>query len=213
MISPSRLFATVGFFTAFVFAATHCNNQGDAKVQGSSSASTPSSPGAPNVPAKPRIFVMTPESTQGNIGSSAAADALCMASAAKPSTGTYKALLATTNRRACTNPTCTSAAENLDWVFAANKTYYRVDTTTVVGTTNAAGIFVFPLSASLTDIFEGIYTGLNANWTTGQNCNNWTSSSGAVNGSQGFSDATTTSFISGVIGGCDNGNHLACVEQ
>jgi hypothetical protein len=93
----------------------------------------------------------------------AAADAACMSDANKPSGGgIYKALLASSVRRACTSANCGSSGigENLGWVLKPSADYYRADGTTKIGTTTAAAVFAFPLDESINTNSANVMTGL-----------------------------------------------------
>ncbi|EKD41383.1 MAG: LenF, partial [uncultured bacterium] len=93
------------------------------------------------------------------------ADATCMADANKPIGGsTFKAMIADgVIRRACSSANCVTSGdgENIDWVLQPSTTYKRVDDTTI-GTTDANGIFSFPLDNAFTDAAfdHGAWTGL-----------------------------------------------------
>lgn len=93
---------------------------------------------------------------------------------------------------------------------------------TVIGTTNAAGIFSFSVNDGVTDDpsgtsgNKGAWTGLNKDWTVDANtCPTWSSNSGS--GACGFVGATDNTLISDSAGGgqtgCSNTKHLFCVEQ
>lgn len=149
----------------------------------------------------------------GNMGGVLGADALCQSSAAKPGVGNYKALLADGTRRACLTANCSTESENLNWVMRPNTTYYQSDGETVIATTNAAGIFTFPLLNPVVGLGHPNYTGLNADWTTGSHCSNWTNSSSAMNGTLGFADSTAAGAFAQMTIPCDSGIHIYCVEQ
>jgi Protein of unknown function (DUF1554) len=171
--------------------------------------------GEPNGPAGKIIFLSsTPK--KANFGGVAGADAHCNAS--PPKAGTYKALLVDGSTRvACTSASCATdgVAEGVDWVLAANTTYVRADGTTVIGTTSAAAIFEFPLTASIGTGAFSYWTGLSSDWTTSEDtCNGWTETSD-VFASEGLADATDDRAIAGVSESCATlaGAFFACVEQ
>ncbi len=159
---------------------------------------------------------MTSVPQEANLGGITGADALC--SNSPPFVGTYKALLVDgTTRVACTSAQCTTsgAAEGVSWVLAPNTKYVREDGTTVIGTTSAAAIFVFPLAASIGTNGDSYWTGLNTDWTTSSNsCSGWTQTSG-VSASAGLANTSDSQAISGVIDSCATltGAFLVCVEQ
>lgn len=147
------------------------------------------------------------------------ADYLCMNDANKPSTGTFKALIvdhATGHRIACTTAFCGGgAAEHVDWVLSANSTYYRVDGTTVIGTTNASGIFDFTadLQNSMSATSSDVWTGLFSNWSTrSYDCNGWDGT--GTEGDGGNSGSTSVGSVSFTWSFCamDTAS-LICVEQ
>ncbi|PKA12234.1 hypothetical protein CH372_10220, partial [Leptospira meyeri] len=97
----------------------------------------------------------------------------CNNSANKPSgSHTYKALISDgIKRRACSTANCSGGtSEHIDWVLKPNQQYKRKDGTTIIGTTNANGIFVSSLTNVIDpDMFDGasdhVFTGVNADWT------------------------------------------------
>lgn len=109
-------------------------------------------------------------------------DAHCNNATNKPSGGgTYKALVTDgTSRRACTSANCTTGgtSEHIDWVLKPNQQYKRKDGTTVIGTTNANGLFPIPLTNSmepnLLNSTNYVITGINADWINSNDCENWT---------------------------------------
>lgn len=148
-----------------------------------------------------------------------AADYLCTTDSNKPATGTYKALIVdhTDNQRiACTTPQCSGgASEHVNWVLAANTTYYRADGTTVIGTTTANGIFDFTtdLQNSMGTTTTTVWTGLTNSWSTrNYDCGGWDASE--VEGDAGGTDSLSTGSIGHTWYFCnmDTAN-LICVEQ
>lgn len=181
----------------------------------SKSVSDSSTPKDQPVAKRLRFFVIQ-EDTPGNMGGISGADNLCMNSASKPATGVYKAVISGGTRRACLNPNCTESAENISWILKPATTYYRSDGLTIVGTTNPAGIFAFPLQASFSELPYAILTGLNGDWTTGQNCGSWTSSAGTDPVTMGMSDLSTSTSVSNpafAFATCSFATHMLCVEQ
>ncbi|WP_241686792.1 DUF1554 domain-containing protein [Leptospira stimsonii] len=146
-------------------------------------------------------------------------DANCAADVNKPSGGgTYKALVSDgTNRRACTTANCgTGTGESIDWVLKPNKQYVRSNGTTVIGTTTANGVFSFPLTNGFQATINGtngIWTGLNTNWTSSaSDCTDW-STTIATNASFGVHDDTSNAALSVGTAGCSNAAKVVCVEQ
>lgn len=160
------------------------------------------------------VTVASPTVTGGIAG----LDASCASDASKPSgDATYKALAADgTNRIACTTANCSGGtAEHTDWVLKPNKEYRRSDGTTVIGTTTANGIFLFPLDAAVQTAISGTNstrTGLETNWTSSANdCANWSGTGG--NSNAGVHDVTNDNLLSIGTSGCGNTARLICVEQ
>ena len=167
------------------------------------------------------IFVTTDTNsgdfTTGYTSGIAGADAYCMAERPDGMIGTYKALISDgTNRVACVNENCSSGAtEHIDWVLAPQTDYYRTDDTTKLGTTDLLGLFFVEsdLDTNLTDDTFYIWTGLNSDWTVGDNCNLWSDSSGIYGAAYGETDYSDINVISYDWDSCDNTASLACVEQ
>ena len=145
-----------------------------------------------------------------------AADALCARDANHPGTGTYKALIVdgAGNRRA--SVTASTGDGQVDWVLRANTSYYRSDGTTLIGTTNANGIFTFPLSASVAPTpVVNYWTGLNPDWTTdtSNNCSNWTTNAGdGRSGAPNVVDSTSIGLPLSTIY-CSPSQAIWCIEQ
>ncbi len=176
----------------------------------------------------PKKIFVTSTVTQGNlIGGISGADAICMADANKPSgSSTYRAMLvldtgtSATSRIACTTADCSGGiGENTNWVLQPLTDYYQVDGFLFIGTTNAAGIFAFPLNNSLTStVFAEAWTGFvdsfSPHWTTSSlTCGAWDS---AGSGAPGFPVYTTYDSIGdgGVNNSCTGFTKpLICVQQ
>lgn len=141
---------------------------------------------------------------------------------------TFKALVMTngsgtyTKRIACLSAYCSGGAgEHQNWVLDANREYRRNDGTTIIGTTNAEGLFVPPLTNSLTGVNETFWTGFPDSWAvlnigSNNDCGSWTnpSSGGQVYfGTGDATDATAFSNSLGNMGTCDASRKILCVEQ
>ena len=161
-------------------------------------------------------------------------DNLCMIDANQPlDGGTYKAMIVKTTpgdtRTACTTVECSGGtSENTNWVLLPNHDYYRVDGITLIGTTNAGGVFPFSIQ-SLTNSISGVdqwyWTGLGGTgigsgkpaWTNAVTCTNWTTTSAV--GTEGHGNGTTgnNNGNDGAISGwqqiCSDLLSLACAEQ
>ena len=163
-----------------------------------------------------KVMFLSTNIYTGNLGGIAGADSICQNDSKNPG-GTFKALIVGATRRACTTAFCASdgAAENLDWVLTPNTTYYDLNGS-VVGTTNANGLFTFPLqtalSATTTDDFT--WTGLTPNWTNGSfTCTNWTIGDSSASGFLGDGGRLTDEFINTMSYGCQTFENLICVQQ
>jgi len=163
-----------------------------------------------------KVIYVTSMPKKANFGGINGADTQCNADPPVP--GTFKALLVDGSTRvACTSAQCTTngATEGVDWVLAPNTKYVRADNTTVIGTTNSAGIFSFPLEASIGTSSLSYWTGLSADWTTSaDSCAGWTQTSGAF-ANEGLADAVDSAAIIGVNESCATlaGAFFACVQQ
>lgn len=154
------------------------------------------------------IFV-TNSSTQGSF-----TDSVCSSDLNKPSTGTFKAMIVSTARRACSTANCSGGvSENLDWVFKANTMYYRTDRSTLVLETNSNGIFT-SMNTAFGLNSESVWTGLNSNFTTSANtCSNWTNNTGGFQGTYGIPTPSLPSAYNFGSQICSIFTNVVCVEQ
>jgi hypothetical protein len=164
-----------------------------------------------------RTYIISSTVT-GNV-TTATADTTCNSNGLKPNSGTYKAVLVSSTRRACSTSYCSSGvSENLDWVFKALSSYFRSDGITLIGKTNTSGIFsnennFTTFSNSFSSSSFNYWTGMNFDFTNNSNnCLNWTSNSGANNGIIGYSLSNDTALSSNSFA-CNTSNYLLCVEQ
>jgi len=159
--------------------------------------------------------------TGGNLGGitgAGGADDDCTTDANCPDGSTCKALLVDgTNRVACTSANCATDGndEHVDWVFQKDTTYVKTDGTTVVGTTDSLGLLEFPLSNKVGSLANNYWTGLEQNWTTGSDCDDWSSNDFIDEGHMGRQNATDATFINVADNqNCrDNGAAVMCVQQ
>ncbi|HET8938889.1 MAG TPA: DUF1554 domain-containing protein [Polyangiales bacterium] len=134
---------------------------------------------APNSRVAGKIFYLSTNTMASDFGGPTAADTLCstLRDPRAATDVTPRAFLASGNtRRACSTANCTNPSENVDWVLLGNEAYYNTDGG-IIGTTNAAGIFSFPLTnvmaSSSTIIFT--YSTINTDWTSlSGNCSGYT---------------------------------------
>jgi len=179
---------------------------------------TPTNPSTPATPKK--TFVILQDFT-GDLKTEGAgtngvdgADKLCQADS-QSSGGTYKAMVVDgVNRVACTTADCGGgSSEHVNWVFAANTVYKRIDGTTVVGTTNSKGLLEFPLDNEWITQGYDLWTGMNSDWTTAaNNCSGFTSSAGQ--GKVALTGLSSVGVNSYNTYACNYyGTAILCVEQ
>jgi hypothetical protein len=153
---------------------------------------------------------------QGNFGGVAGADQYCLNSPNHPNDGAvYKALIVDgVSRRACSSPLCSGGnAEHIDWVLIPNTTYIMAQTSAEIGRTNDFAIFDAMLSQPVLPAFIYTYTGISNDWTTGNTCSNWSSSSGVQFGVYGVADQTDMNFVADGETSCSDYLSIYCVEQ
>lgn len=179
------------------------------------------SPYAPvNIPFLPatnfppfRVFA-TSMPVPGGFGGVPAADGLCNSDfAAMPDLSVhYKALIADGAMRS------PPASLRLDWVLQPLAKYIRGDTGATIQTTDATGVFPFPIAA-ITGAPANVWTGLTSTWLDGANtCNagmgSWSDVLGVMNGDVGTATATTNAAINNATPiACNMPAILYCVEQ
>lgn len=200
---------------AFCAAATlHCNHYGLRDML--------ENPGSSNPESKPlglRIFV-THTTFTGALGSISGADSKCVADSANPmgpGNGSWKALIVDGNgiRRACLAANCVNgSSENVDWALKPSTTYLRPNGI-LIGTTNSAGLFNFPLNAPIADLAnQTAWTGLNSDWTSSSTCTDWIDGNNVNYGIVGAVDKNDLQAINYPNDPtCDTSEHLYCVEQ
>ncbi|MFP5520703.1 MAG: DUF1554 domain-containing protein [Bdellovibrionia bacterium] len=171
-----------------------------------------------------KFIFYTAAKTNGNLaglpagvgGALEKADAFCEADSNKPNSSTYKAMITTGSRRACTSANCSvgGATENTQWIMTPNTNYKRADGT-IIGTTNSAGIIVGDLTEDLggTNAVDFAWTGLTSGWETdSNNCVDWISTGGDDGAAGGLADIND-SWFSGYSYDCGQSMSLICVEQ
>jgi len=132
--------------------------------------------------------------------------------------GVFKALInAGAQRRACYSAGCITReyAEGIDWPLGVNKEYRRLDRKTIIGTTNAGGVFDFPISKSLSGSFNTpSWGGFNptGDWTADANtCSNYTVNTGAS--PTIMSNATSSQMITGASSNCNVLKPIVCATE
>lgn len=161
------------------------------------------------------IFMTAAKYPTGQLTPTSNADSLC--NLERPAgRGTFKALIASGDRFACTSNNCSSsgAAENQDWVMEANRTYENKNAQ-ILWTTNAAGIVVLNGAHPAIDAnsLEFVWTGFDDGWMTSDNCFDWTTASGADIGRIGASESTDVGTWSKFNYACEEVAPIYCVEQ
>lgn len=156
---------------------------------------------------------MSHTTTNGNLNGLTGADSICNNDTNKPNSGSYKALVLTSNRNQSTG-----------WVLKANQTYYRPDDDAVIGTTNSSRVFALDTGRLTNNTdnsgFDAMWTGITVvsdtvwDFSPSYNCNNWTSNSNADYGLFGDSASTDRISMGESTQWCtDNTLRLYCVEQ
>jgi hypothetical protein len=144
------------------------------------------------------------------------ADYICNRDLNKPNNSYYKAMISdSSNRRACDNSNCTDPAENIDWVFKPNTSYYRVDGTYLF-TTNSAGIVpsTSTIANPISDISLSYWTGIQVDWvSSGNNCGGWSNNFSSNSGYVGISTSINSQWYFYNNPDCSSVNFLLCVEQ
>jgi hypothetical protein len=146
-----------------------------------------------------RIF-MTTETFSGDV-TLEGADSQCNDDASTPSTGTYKALLASANRTPTT-------------FLKASTQYIRPDGT-VIGKTNTAKVFTFNLTNAISNSGELVWTGITREFAaSGSHCNNWTDATNSSLGQAGLGNSSSGNSMANAISGipCNVQHHLYCIE-
>lgn len=155
------------------------------------------------------IFVAA-TSPNAQYGGVTGADVFCSNTkpAGLPGAGSdYKALLLSSTRN-----------QGTGWVLSAGAEYRRSDGL-VVGRTNSARVFIFPLTNPVQDSGINIRTGAlvvdDNTWSTGTNCSDWDAF--IASGESGFSSATSVEMIRRnpptSTTSCAGSESIYCVQQ
>jgi len=178
-----------------------------------------------------KIFITAAKFDGNALGGVKGADQLCMQDANYPGTAVYKAFLvantgnANTSRIASISPNAGDG--QIDWVLKANTSYYQVDGTTLVMSTNANAIFDFTKGA-LTNPFHNkpdwmpFHTGMSMDWQifswagTDFTCSGWQPGP-TMSSVYGYANDTSFNAIAAEALACNEMlsgyGHLACIEQ
>ena len=202
------------------FAAQDCSGGGPACVASYAVLEVTSQ--RPNYP----VIFLTAATTRGDFQSPLSAgpkgaDEFCSQNLPSGVTGTFKALIVGSNITPSGNDRKASNTANagdgqIQWVLKSNQTYQRPDST-IIGTTNANGLFNFPLQNPFA-VSGSFWSGLSTDWTNGtNNCvgsgGAWDPAGGGSNGLYGDASQTSSAAISSASQGCTNTHSILCVEQ
>lgn len=159
------------------------------------------------------IFLYTPPS-RASWNSIASADLACESSRPK-GVAVAKALLVGATRTACKTDFCSGdGGEHFNWVLLPTTEYRRPDST-VIGTTDAAGLFTAPLTNAIAvaSSTTSSWTGLGPTWLTDQNCADWSNTTGAGGtGRCGYVGLKVDAFAK-LLDACPANHEFYCVEQ
>jgi hypothetical protein len=133
-------------------------------------------------------------------------------------TATYKALIVDgKNRVACTSSNCAvnGVKEHKDWVLAPNTKYYDPETgSTPRIQTDSNGLIAIARAYSYSPHSNYNWTGLNADWTTGDTCSHWSVSDSSQKGVAGNPLVNKNSAMySAVSNNCGTPSGFYCVQQ
>lgn len=211
-------YAKVALIAAVCVFLIRCNNYSLVeKLQNPGGSTSVGATGTGSCGANCRIYITT-AIFNGNLGGAGGADISCISNPNNPAgagKGNWRAMIAGGGRVACTTTNCTTggATENLNWALKANTNYRRATDDFPIGTTNASGIFTFPLSNSFAIGVIDVWTGLTTDWlVNGNTCLNWTDNT-TGQGMAGQTGGTTFSNIA--FGGqtCPGSFPIFCAEQ
>ena len=162
-----------------------------------------------------RIYVTTANHNGGFAGGLTGVDTFCSGDTNKPvGMVSVKAMVSSATRVACTSANCSvgGATENTNWIMTPNTKYIRPDAT-VIGITNASGIFTFPLTTGIGTSGSMVATALSGNWqNSGNNCAVWTVNTGNSIEFR-FNTSTGMGLIYSGSTNCGNALNYYCVEQ
>lgn len=169
-----------------------------------------------------RMFVSA-ASYNANLQGISGADVKCSIDPNKPADGIYKALLVDdVNRRACTSANCSvgGITEQIDWVVAPNISYYSLNTSALIFTSDLNGVFTGSFATTMSAP-TGIWTGIknNPSWDwqtdTSHTCTSWSDNVSANCGTYGVTSWQDSRAIA-ITSAYGNGgtlNNILCIEQ
>ncbi|HMV34557.1 MAG TPA: DUF1554 domain-containing protein [Turneriella sp.] len=156
----------------------------------------------------------------GGFAGTTGADGLCNADAAKPNVSTYKAVIGSYDG-GLPDVERDGSGIALDWALYTTTRYYRAADSLLVGTTDANGLFTFPLTNSFHNAAASYWTGLTSLYAysatsscrpTGTTTISWNASSTRT-GVIGDGLSTISTAIANGSLACSNTLRLLCAEQ
>lgn len=123
-----------------------------------------------------------------------------------------KALL--TDETACSNAPCRRASVTaitgdgqIDWPLLPNSTYYTLDLSTFITTTDSHGLLNYPFVNKVTTTCRNFPSGMHADFTSSTaSCSNFQNASSSLSLKVGWSCDTTSGFFSGGSMLCSTGS-------
>ncbi|PJZ46557.1 DUF1554 domain-containing protein [Leptospira brenneri] len=151
--------------------------------------------------------------TKGNLGGISGADATCSSDPNCPLGSQCKAMLVTDSGIRRATVTGNLGDGQVDWVLKPFTSYYRSDNITLIGSTNAVSLLIFPLQAGIDSASVTTWTGMGSSWDSQpDHCSNWGNSISG-NGVVGDSISTSASVLSNLNVGCTSDLKFYCAEQ
>jgi surface protein len=149
-----------------------------------------------------RRMFLTAATFNGDLGGVTGADALCMADANRPPTGSYRALLVVLGQRSIQLP-----GGAVDWPLQVSMQYTRPDGTLVATTTPGAVFPPTPFNQAISLIGGPFWTGMDVAYSKVENCLDWTASGPGEGGTSSGLSALTSDSVA-----CNQSRRLLCVE-
>ena len=141
----------------------------------------------------------------------AEADAACNTSARHPG-GNYRALLMSSERRACSTANCAGGPDALDWVLRPHTEYQNANGELMFQTDENAIFTSYPMAATLGGSGVNMWTGSTEDWQVkADTCSDWQSATGQ--GGVGWDAVPTSGWLQGGDFPCDRLAPFLCVQQ
>ena len=90
-------------------------------------------------------------------------------------------------------------------------TYYSPNGDAIV-TTDAVGLYQWPLWNAASGVDARVWTGMYEDWTIGGNCQDWSSGAPDVGGIMGQAMGTDVDSLFAMLASCDQEGRIYCVE-